>query len=110
MVQIFESKVDLELPLDEGIGCLIAQIPNHLRLEDRFYRLKNPEKQKDLLDSIFTSAAAIKGSGQLHFILFPESCVPYQYVQDIIETVKNQFPENTVVIFGAACIPLKRTD
>jgi len=108
MVQIFESKVDLELPLDEGIGCLIAQIPNHLRLEDRFYRLKNPEKQKDLLDSIFTSASSIKGSGQLHFILFPESCVPYQYVQDIIETVKNRFPENTVVIFGVEHITLSQ--
>jgi hypothetical protein len=30
MVQILESRVDLELPLDEGIVSLIAQIPNHL--------------------------------------------------------------------------------
>ncbi|TNF49973.1 hypothetical protein EP232_01055 [bacterium] len=108
MVQILESRVDLELPLDEGIGSLIAQIPSHLKLEDRLYKLKDPKRQKDLLDSIFTASSALKGSGQLHFILLPESSVPFQCVHDIIELIQEGFPENTVVIFGIEHITLSQ--
>jgi hypothetical protein len=108
MVQILESRVDLELPLDEGIVSLIAQIPNHLRLEDRLYKLKDPKKQKDLLDSIFTAASSLKGSGQLHFILLPESSVPFDCVHNIIELVQERFPENTVIIFGIEHITLSQ--
>lgn len=106
MIRIIENNVDLELPLGQGVHHLIAQIPNHLRLEDRLYKLRDPQAQEKLIMSILELAAGMGEDERLHFLFMPESSVPFSSIDKVISSVKNDLPENSVVILGIEHINL----
>lgn len=108
MIHILEHNVDLELPLGEGIHCLIAQIPDHLHMESGLYKLKNPERQREILRSIVDLAAAQGVDDQFNFIVLPESSVPFAHLDEFIEVVDTRFASNTVMVFGLEHITLSQ--
>jgi hypothetical protein len=106
MVRIIEHTVDLDFPAGKGVHTLIAQIPNRLRLEDRLFKITDKSAQSGRIMSILRIAGSLSGDEKLHFIILPESSVPFDTLEDVIEMIKTDLPDNTVVIFGVEHITL----
>ena len=106
MVRIIEHKVDLHFPAGKGVHTLVAQIPTQLRLEGRLFKIMDKAKQTANVMSILRVAAEMSIDEKLHFILLPESSVPFEALGQIIEVITTEIPENTVVIFGVEHITL----
>ena len=106
MVRIIEHKVDLDFPAGKGVHTLVAQIPTRLHLQGRLFKIKDPAEQTANTLSILKVAACLAGAEKLHFILLPESCVPFDAVEQVINVITTEVPSNTVVIFGVEHITL----
>ena len=108
MVQIIDKKVNLDFPLGHHFHCLVAQIPNHLRRSEQGFALVEPERQWDLVKSILDLAA--EGSGnlkKLHFLMLPESALPFARFDEMLEIIENRLRPNTVTMFGVEHVRLK---
>ena len=107
MVQIIDKKVDLAFPLGHHLHCLIAQIPNHVRRSESGFALVDPDGQwaraKSILDLVARGDGNLK---KLHFLLLPESSIPFARFDELLETV-NGFRPNTVVMFGVEHVRLR---
>jgi hypothetical protein len=106
MMQIIEHTVDLDFPVGKGVHTLVAQIPNRLRLEGRLYKIMDKKEQNARIMSILRVAGCLSGDEKLHFILFPESSVPFNTMEEVIKVISTDLPDNTVVIFGVEHITL----
>jgi hypothetical protein len=106
MVRIIEHTVDLDFPAGEGIHTLVAQIPTRLHLEGRLFKIKDKGEQTARAKSILRLAGGLSGDEKLHFILLPESSVPFDTMDEVIEVICAEIPDNTVVIFGVEHITL----
>jgi hypothetical protein len=108
MIQIIDTKVNLEFPLGHHLHCLIAQIPNHLRRLEHGFVLTDPEEKWVQVKSILDLVAA--GSGnlkKLHFLLLPEASIPFSRFDELLATIAAGFRENTVTMFGLEQVRLK---
>ena len=108
MLRIVEHKVDLKVPVGEGIHVLIAQIPNHLELKGRFYRIADPDRQRKVFLSILDMAARLPEEERLNFVILPESTLPFEGFDEAVEAIGSRIPENAAVIFGLEHISLKQ--
>jgi hypothetical protein len=108
MVQILEHSVDLEFPLGDGIHFLIAQISNRLHMEGRLFKLVDPDYQRKLLRSVMDLAESYEPENKFHFIVLPESSVPYSHVEELSEVMRDRFSPNTVMICGLEHITLSQ--
>lgn len=106
MVQIIEHTVDLDFPAGKGVHTLVAQIPTRLRLEGRLFKIKDKMEQTARIMSILRIAGCLSGDEKLHFILLPESSVPIDALDKVIEVISTELSDNTVVIFGVEHITL----
>jgi len=106
MANIIEHTVDLDFPAGEGIHTLIAQIPTRLRLEGQLFKIIDKGEQTLRTMSILRIASRMSGDEKLHFILLPESSVPFDSMSEVIEMISTELPDNTVVIFGVEHITL----
>lgn len=106
MPTIIEKKVNLDFPLGHHLHCLIAQIPNHLHREAGFHPVEQQE-QWNVIKSVLDLVAAGEGNlKKLHFLLFPESCLPVRYLDDLLQIVGQRFRPNTVTMIGAEHLQL----
>jgi len=108
MVKIIEHTVDLDFPVGKGVHTLIAQIPTRLRLEGRFYKITDKAEQTANTESILRAAGKLSGDDKLDFILLPESSVPFEAFEQVVEAISTGLPDNTVVIFGVEHITLQQ--
>jgi hypothetical protein len=108
MLRIIEKNVDLFFPVGEGIHTLIAQIPNRLQLEGRFFRIVDADHQTDAFLSILEKAAGLSDEDRLHFIIFPESSLPFTAFNKVTDAIVSKMPENSVAIFGLEHISLRQ--
>jgi hypothetical protein len=108
MVEILERHVNLVFPVGQHPHCLIAQIPNHLRRSDHGYVVADPEEQWQLVRSILEVVADGEGSHRkLHFLVFPEGCLPLAHLDDLLELVRTSFRPDTATIFGLEHVSLR---
>ena len=105
-MRIIEHTVDLDFPAGKGVHTLVAQIPNRLRLEGRLFKIMDKKEQKARIMSILRVAGSLSSEEKLHFILLPESSVPFDTLEEVIEVISTDLPENTVVSFGVEHITL----
>ena len=108
MLRIIEHTVDLDFPLGRGVHTLIAQIPNQLSHEGRLFKIVDKEDQVIRIKSVLQVARRLSMEEKLHFILFPESCVPFESLGEIIQMISSDLTDNTVVIFGVEHITLQQ--
>ena len=108
MIWIIEHKVDLDLPAGEGVNTLVAQIPTRLHLEGRLFKIKDKTEQTANTISILQLAGSMTGDEKLHFILLPESSVPFEAFDQVIEVIETEIKDNTAVIFGMEHITLSQ--
>ena len=108
MATITEHRVELAFSPGKGVQALIAQIPDHLRLEKGLFKLQDPGPQFELLRSILEVGALKKVPGHTMFILFPESSVPFSHLTNLISHIEKHLEPSTVVIFGVEHIALSQ--
>jgi hypothetical protein len=108
MVQIIDKKVNLEFPLGHHLHCLIAQIPNHLRRSEYGFALVEPERKwaqvTALLDMVREGAGNLK---KLHFLMFPETSIPFARFDEMLQAIDTGFRPNTVTMFGVEHVRLR---
>lgn len=108
MVQIIDKKVNLEFPQGHHLHCLIAQIPNHLRQLEQGFALTDPEEKwmqvKSILELVSTGEGNLK---KLHFLVLPETSVPFTHFDDTLAILQSSFRPNTITIFGLEHVKLR---
>jgi hypothetical protein len=98
---IIETAVDLAYPLGRHPHCLVAQIPNHLRRSELGYVVADPERQWATVGSILDLVGGDEGNfKKLHFLMFPEGCLPFARFDDMLARIERQLQPNTVTMFG----------
>jgi hypothetical protein len=108
MVQIVDKKVNLEFPLGHHLHCLIAQIPNHLRRAEAGFALVEPARKWAQVEALLDLAVAGESNlKKLHFLMLPESSIPFARFDDLLERVQTGFRPNTVTMFGMEHVTLK---
>jgi hypothetical protein len=108
VIRISEKSVDLDLPLEEGVHILIAQIPNRIASAGRLLKLKDPDQQARRIRSVLELALEHRGAQQLHFVVLPESSVPLAFLSELVASVREAFPPNAVLIFGSEHMTLSQ--
>ena len=108
MVQIIDTKVNLEFPLGHHLHCLIAQLPNRLRKEESGFVITDPDEKwrqvKALLDLVAAGEGNLK---KLHFLMLPESGIPFARFDEMLAAIDQGFRPNSVTMFGIEQVPLK---
>jgi hypothetical protein len=109
MVQIIDVDVELEPPLGSHLHALVAQLPNHLRPSEYGYAaLVDPEHHWRTVRSVLELVAHGDGSLQrLHFLLLPETSVPFVHFDDALALIDQSFRPNTVTVFGVEQVRLR---
>lgn len=101
MPKVIDTTVNLSFPLGHHLHCMIAQLPVHLHGETGFHPVER-EKQWRQIRSVLDVVAAGEGNlKKLHFLLFPESCLPANHLDDLLTLVAERFRPNSVVMIGA---------
>jgi hypothetical protein len=101
MVRILDTEVDLEYELGHHLHCLLAQIPVRLRRGKNGWVIADRDHHWRTLRSVLD--LVVQGESNLrkvHFVLFPESCVPVDRFEEVLSTVETSFRPNTVTAFG----------
>ena len=108
MVQIIDTKVNLDYPLGHHLHCLVAQLPNRLRKVDSGYVISDPEEKwsqiRALLDLVADGEGNLK---KLHFLMLPETSLPFARFDAMLAAIERDFRPNTVTMFGVEHVPLK---
>lgn len=107
MVQIIDKKVNLEFPLGHHLHCLIAQLPNQLRRTEHGFALVDPDRKWEQVRSVLDIVAAGEGNmKKLHFLMFPETSIPFSRFNEMLAAMEGGFRNNTVAMFGVEQISL----
>lgn len=107
MPEIIEKKVHLQFPLGHHLHCLIAQTPNHLHSTGGRQPAEQ-DQQWDVVRSVLELVAAGEGNlKKLHFLLFPESCLPVNRFDALLNLVQSTFRPNTVTMIGIEHVSLR---
>ncbi len=107
MPTIIDTKVNLAFPLGHHLHCMVAQLPNHLHRSVGFHPVER-ELQWQAINSVLELVASGDGNlKKLHFLLFPESCLPVNYLDQLLETVAERFRPNTVTMIGVEHVRLR---
>ena len=108
MIRIIDRKVKLEFPLGHHLHCMIAQIPNSLHRVDNGFVLTDPDEKwrqvKSILDLVCTGEGNLK---KLHFLMLPETSLPFSHFDSMLEAIESGFRSNTVTMFGIEHVPLR---
>lgn len=108
MVRILETEVNLEYPLGHHLHALLAQIPVRLRRAAHGWAIQDREEQwRSVLSVLELAAAGEQNLKKLHFLLFPESAVPAERLDDVLAFVAERLRPNTVAIFGLEHVRLR---
>jgi hypothetical protein len=108
MFRIVDQRLQLDYTPGHHLHCLVCQIPNRLGVEGSACRLVDPEPKWREVHAILELVAGGEGNlRKLHFLLFPEACLPFAHVSEMLALIRERFRPNTVTIFGIEHIPLR---
>ena len=100
-MRIVEKEIAFEIPRGHHQHVMIAQLPTSLEIGEIGFRVSAPEEQWAQVRSVLDLVAAGEGNlKKLHFLLFPESILPVQFLDDALTLIGEKFRENTVTVFG----------
>lgn len=107
MLHIVEKDIEVAFPQGHHLHALLCQIPNRIERSELGFRIADPDRQWARIASIFELVGT--GSGnlkKLHFLLFPESSLPANRIDDLLNLVETKLHRNTVTIIGIEHIRL----
>ncbi len=100
-MRIVEKEIAFEIPRGHHQHVMIAQLPTRVEIGDVGFRISAPEEQwaqvRSVLDLVAAGAGNLK---KLHFLLFPETILPLQFLDAALTRIAEEFRENTVTVFG----------
>jgi len=109
MLQIIDKKVNLDFPLGHHLHCLIAQLPNRLRKAENGYVIADPVDKWREVESILHLIASGEGNlKKLHFLMLPETSIPFARFDDMLAAIDNGFRPNSVCMFGLEHVTLRQ--
>ncbi|MDW7644277.1 MAG: hypothetical protein SCI25_04495 [Desulfuromonadales bacterium] len=101
MFRIVEKNLSVEFPWGHHLHCMVCQLPTWLSRKEHLCRLTEPTTSWEMVRSVLEMVAAGEGNlKKLHFLLFPESTVPAERVEEALDLIRNRFHNNTVTMFG----------
>ncbi|MEI7705868.1 MAG: hypothetical protein WCK73_14870 [Deltaproteobacteria bacterium] len=107
MLEILETPLNLTLPLGQHPHCLIAQIPDELRRGEQGYVVPHPDEQWERIRSVIELVTLRDGGfRKLHFLVFPEGCLPLSHLDDMLAYLELRLHPGTVTMFGLEHVPL----
>lgn len=107
MPEIITKKLNLAFPLGHHQHCMVAQIPNRLRRAATGFIVVAPDETWRMVKSVLDVVAAGEGNfKKLHFLLFPETCLPVSRFDDMLAAIKTSLRPDTVTIFGVEHVRL----
>lgn len=101
MIRILDTEVNLQYELGHHLHCLLAQIPVRLRRGKLGWVIADRDHHWRTLRSVLE--VVVQGEGNLrkaHFVVLPESCVPLERFDEVLDTIGTSFRPNTVTAFG----------
>jgi hypothetical protein len=108
MFRTVDKTLNLDYTPGHHLHALVCQLPNRLGAGDSACRLVDPEPKWAQVGSILDLVAAGDGNlRKLHFLLFPEACLPRNHIADMLAFIRERFRPNTVTIFGVEHIKLR---
>jgi hypothetical protein len=100
-VRIIEKEIAFEIPRGHHQHVMIAQLPTRLEIGEVGFQVSDPEKQWGEVRSVLELVASGDGNlKKLHFLLFPESILPFQFLEEVLTFIGANFRANTVTVFG----------
>ena len=100
-MRIVEKEIAFEIPRGHHQHVMIAQLPTRLEIGEVGYQVSDPEGQwqqvRSVLDLVATGDGNLK---KLHFLFFPESILPVQFLDAALTVIDEKFRANTVTVFG----------
>ncbi len=100
-MRIVEKEIAFEIPRGHHQHVMIAQLPTRVEIGDVGFRISAPEEQWAQVHSVLDLVAAGAGNlKKLHFLLFPETILPLQFLDAALTRIAEEFRENTVTVFG----------
>lgn len=100
-MRIVEKEIAFEIPRGHHQHVMIAQLPTRLEIGEVGFRVSAPEQQWEQVRSVLDLVAAGEGNlKKLHFLFFPESILPVQFLDAALARIAEGFRENTVTVFG----------
>jgi hypothetical protein len=108
MPQIIDKPVRLAYPLGHHLHLLIAQIPNRIAHSRDGWRIADRQGQWDTIRSVLDLVGARRGNvKRMHFLLFPESVLPVERLDEVLGTIEAAFPANSVTMIGVEHVRLR---
>lgn len=108
MFRIVDKNLHLEYTPGHHLHCLVCQLPNRLGEGDNACRLVDPEPKWAQIRSVLDLVADSDGNlRKLHFLLFPEACLPFVHLDEMLAEIDAKLGPNTVVMFGIEHIKLR---
>ena len=80
----------------EAVGIYLSQILTDV--DHTTKRLRNTKQKWNVIKSILESVCS--SNQPFNFLIFPEIAIPYAYIDKFINVIEQEFPDNTVTIFG----------
>lgn len=101
MFKIVPKNVTLNFPLGHHLHCMISQIPNEIRCPGEADGAAVSQRKWQRINSVLQLVAGGHGNlKKLHFLLFPETTLPADFLEQALTIVANSFAVNTVTVFG----------
>jgi len=108
MFHIVDKTLQLEYLPGHHLHCLVCQLPNRLGEGENACRLVDAEPKWAQVRSVLDLVASGDGNlRKLHFMLFPEACLPFVYLDEMLTEIDTRLRPNTVVMFGVEHIKLR---
>lgn len=108
MFRIVDKLLQLEHTPGHHLHCLVCQLPNQLGEREHACRLVDPDPKWAQVRSILDLVAGGESNlRKLHFLLFPEACLPFVHLDAMLAEIDTRLRPNTVVIFGVEHIKLR---
>ncbi|MBW2451549.1 MAG: hypothetical protein JRF07_04235, partial [Deltaproteobacteria bacterium] len=91
MFKIVEKELQLEFPQGHHLHSMICQLPNCLTWQGSVCQLVDPEAKWRQVRSALDLVAEGHGNlRKLHFLIFPEACLPARAVSDTLKLIDNR--------------------
>jgi hypothetical protein len=108
MFHIVDKNLQLEYTPGHHLHCLVCQLPNRLGEGENACQLVDPEPKWAQVRSVLNLVADGDSTlRKLHFLLFPEACLPFVHLDEMLAEIDSRLRPNSVVMFGIEHIKLR---
>src|SRR4051794_34989601 len=103
-MEIIKKTLDIDFG-SENIRFYLSQISTDL--DEAKKRISNPVQKWHVIRRILEEVSNIANGKPFNFLILPEIAVPYTHALELVDFVRDSFPDNTITIFGIELITVE---